>query len=198
MVLGRTIPYNSMFLWGGEDNAVTFSTCWEYVFQQKTWFMLRLNPESSEPTSRATSCSAISEDNEVFVFGGQPLATPRHGALGQALNDLWVFNVSCPTPKPVMQPIGAVVPDEVFASIKPVPYREAILEGKASRRIVLAEQPGTSPDSFEALLNLDARDGYPRGLRVSGSGGVGSTVGGGGGGGDSRIGGSPVLENTSP
>ena len=49
--------------------------------------MLRLSPESSEPASRATPCSAISDDNEVFVYGGQPLATARRGALGQARSE---------------------------------------------------------------------------------------------------------------
>ena len=90
MVVGRTIPYNSFFLWGGEDNAVTFSTCWEFTFRPTVkkdepdglWHLLELMPNMPQPPPRASSCSAISDDNEIFMFSGRPLDTPTRGPLG--------------------------------------------------------------------------------------------------------------------
>jgi hypothetical protein len=67
-------------------------------------YLLELPPDSPVPPARATACSAITEDNQVFVYGGRPLESVAHGALGPVLDDLWSFNARCPPSIPVMQP----------------------------------------------------------------------------------------------
>ena len=103
-VIGRTIPYNSLFLWGGEDNAVQFSAAWEFVFSEHKWYLLELKDGEDEPIPRSTPCSAISSQNSVFMFGGQPLASSNdRGALGKTLDDLWSFDAGCPGSLPTIQ-----------------------------------------------------------------------------------------------
>ena len=72
-----------------------YTTAWEYVFSTNEWHMLPLPPESPEPAARSSQCSAITDDNEVFVYGGVH-STPPTGAARRILNDLWVFNSTCP------------------------------------------------------------------------------------------------------
>ena len=68
--------------------------------------MLPLPPESPEPAARSSQCSAITDDNEVFVYGGVPLDSANRGPLGPVLSDLWVFNSTCPATLPVLQPLN--------------------------------------------------------------------------------------------
>ena len=107
-VIGRTIPYNSLFLWGGEDNAVQFSAAWEFVFSERKWYLIELNDGADEPIPRSTPCSAISSQNSVFMFGGQPLASSdNRGSLGKTLDDLWSFDGGCPGSLPTIQGANA-------------------------------------------------------------------------------------------
>lgn len=147
MVVGRTVPYNSLFLWGGEDNALTFGTAWEFVFEPSAappppphqdlgkgnvplptaqdggrWFLLDIKPGAPQPASRATPCSAMTDANEVFLFSGRPLETPTRGPLGHPLDDLWSFNGTCPKVEVVYQPADPAL----FAAPPPAAYADPL------------------------------------------------------------------------
>ena len=53
MTIGRTSPLNSMFLWGGEDNAITFQTAWEFVFHARVHLMRHLDAVATHRSSAA-------------------------------------------------------------------------------------------------------------------------------------------------
>ena len=132
----------------------------------------------------------------------------------QAMRDLWVFNVSCPAPQPVIQPLGAVVPSDVLARTTPVPYSEledaqhfgasgkgavggsgadSVAAVAGAERGVAAADSGAvaakgaaergAADRGAAVRGAAAARGFeallaqqPRGVRMRGSGGVGSSV----------------------
>ena len=56
--------------------------------------------------NKSEALTPITDDNEVFVYGGVPLDSANRGPLGPVLSDLWVFNSTCPATLPVLQPLN--------------------------------------------------------------------------------------------
>ena len=110
-------------------------------------------PEAPQPKPRASACSAITDDNEVFVFSGRPLETKTRGPLGAPLDDLWSFNASCPKVDIIYQPNDASFnapppPAYVDPSSAAMGWLRASGVGEAAYRGVTS---GAAPEAVEGF-----------------------------------------------
>jgi len=97
---------DTMYIYGGERSAYTFSDLWAFSFKESKWTFVTPKNEgpllSLMPEGRYDHAAAVTSDGVMIISGGRNAQT--------ALSDVWAFDLKTQLWTPVMDPTAGAVP----------------------------------------------------------------------------------------